>query len=141
MSESNVLTKKGSVIGNILGTARTSELDAQKSLESHFVDRRTNLTETWAEQVGKGGVVSAAVMTPVLVDTKEDARNRGVAARATGIPKEPEPEVAAAAPAAPTPAMPTADSEAIAAARRRQRVAMRNRGGRASTILTEPLGG
>ena len=138
MSESNALTKKGSVISSVLGNARTSELDNQKTLEGHFVNRRTNLTETWAEQVGKGGVVSAAVMTPVLVDSKEDARNRGVAARATGLAKAQEPDPV---PGAPAPVMPTEDSEAVAAARRRQRMSMRNRGGRASTVLTDTLGG
>jgi len=74
----------------------------------------------------------------VLVDSREDARNRGVLARGTGLAKEKEPEPV---PGAPTPVMPTEDSEAVIAAQRRQRVAMRNRGGRASTILTEPLGG
>lgn len=137
MSESTPVTKKGSVVGNILGNAGTSVTEGVKTLGRSLADRRTNLTETWAEQVGTGGVVSAAALTPILVDTREDARNRGVAARATGLvkPKEPEPETAA------TPTMPTEDTEAVAEARRRQRISMRNRGGRASTILTDVLGG
>lgn len=49
---------------------------------------------------------------------------------------------AVAAPAGPA-VMPDADSEAVAAARRRKMAAMRNRGGRASTVLggEDRLGG
>lgn len=137
MSESNVLTKKGSVIGNILNNAGSSVSEGVKTLGRSLADRRTNLTETWGEQVGKSGVIGAAVMTPVLVDSKEDARNRGVLARGIGLAKDKEPDPV---PAAPTPVMPTQDSEAVVAARRRQARAMRNRGGRASTILTDTLG-
>jgi hypothetical protein len=45
-------------------------------------------------------------------------------------------DAAAAREANKPPVMPTVDSEAVAKARRRQAVALRNRGGRASTILT-----
>lgn len=58
-----------------------------------------------------------------------------------GIGPKPLPEKAPIAAAATTPVMPTPDDEMMQLAKKRSLTEMMRRRGRASTILTDPLGG